>query len=351
MKNAALLSAIAATCALAAPSIAQAQFGPYKASALHLLNTGGTCSVNAINASAQAVGACFDAQGVTYTAFATAKNGKKVSTVGLLPGGSSSWTNGLNDQGLLVGDAKTAGDAADHAFFFDPAVGHMQDLGTLGGTNSYALAINKQGTIVGESQPAGDATTNGFVMRNGKMKDLGTLPGGNALAPWMINSSGSIAGQGSTSSGETHAVYANAGRYQLVDMGTLGGSWSWINGLNDQGVLVGVSSLTGDTGNRAVVANTNGTPMADLGTPSHLYSAARAINNLGQVVGSFRDPVAQTHGSYICSLAAACADFTDLATLVSLPKGIVIDAVYRITDQGVILVTGSDGLFYLLQPK
>ncbi len=52
------------------------------------------------------------------------------------------------------------------------------DLGTLGGPSSYAEGINSSGTIVGFSYTSG-GNYHAFSYSGGVMTDLGTLPGGS----------------------------------------------------------------------------------------------------------------------------------------------------------------------------
>jgi len=68
--------------------------------------------------------------------------------------------------------------------------------------------------------------------------DLGTLSGGNFSQPITINASGVIAGSSTLSSNDQHAVLWSS-KGQINDLGTLGGSNSLANGLNNAGLAVG----------------------------------------------------------------------------------------------------------------
>jgi len=111
--------------------------------------------------------------------------------------------------------------------------------------------------------------------------DLGTL-GGTYSAAQAINNRGEIVGESSTASGELHAFLWQDGT--MIDLGTLGGTSSSARGINERGQVVG-SSTTASGESRAFLWQ-DGT-MFDLGTlggPS-IGSSANAINNRGQVVG------------------------------------------------------------------
>src|SRR5512133_842170 len=61
----------------------------------------------------------------------------------------------------------------------NPLVGReltATDLGTLGGRSSAATAINEVGEVVGMSDTA-SGKQHAFLWQNGRMRDLGTLPG------------------------------------------------------------------------------------------------------------------------------------------------------------------------------
>ncbi len=70
----------------------------------------------------------------------------------------------------------------------------------------------------------------------------------------------------------------------LTDIGTLGGSSSWLNKVNDNGQVVGQSFIAGDVASHAFLWS-NGS-MSDLGTLGGTYSDASFINNSGLVAGN-----------------------------------------------------------------
>ena len=69
----------------------------------------------------------------------------------------------------------------------------ITDLGTLGGKSSEAVAINDQGQVIGFSATA-KGRNHAFLWREGKLSDLGVLPGGSASGASAINEHGQIVG-------------------------------------------------------------------------------------------------------------------------------------------------------------
>jgi probable HAF family extracellular repeat protein len=221
-------------------------------------------------------------------------------------GGPASYAGAINDHDQVVGFAlNSTPDSFDlgsscqnfpmptqmHAFIWHQ--GFLRDLGTLGGTDSCALFLNQRGQVAGNSftnsivnPGTGRPTLHPFLWDGDEMKDLGTLGGTLAFANG-INNRGQIAGA-STLAGDSafHAFLWDKGK--LTDFGTLGGSFVEVIGLNETGEMVGQAQLPNSQTLHAFLAK-NGV-MTDLGTPdANTCSAAISINVKGQIVGSSDD--------------------------------------------------------------
>lgn len=198
----------------------------------------------------------------------------------------------------------------------------ITDLGTLGYHTTFGYGINANGQIVGKSYLQQTVPGNGcpprhqclvhiyraFLYSAGQMMDLGTL-GGTFSEARAVNNTGDVAGTSTlsgTSFNPTHAFLYHNGH--MTDLGTLGGGSSSAYGINDFGEVVGDSYTT--SGARDAFLYSGG-KMIDLGALGSLGSSASGINNSHQVVGASE----VANGSGVHAFLWSNGKMTDLGTL------------------------------------
>lgn len=192
----------------------------------------------------------------------------------------------------------------------------VKDLGTFGGPNSFffsapvVASVNNGGTVVGgadtgrpDPYPPSFFSPDGHILHafkwnNGALTDLGTLPGGYSSTAYWVNERGLIMGGSQnglidpiTGLPEAIAVLWEKDG-EIIDLGTLGGSFSFGNAMNNRGQVIGLAlntvpdqySMVGlGTETHAFIWQ-NG-HMEDLGTLGGPDSWAAAVNERGQVAG------------------------------------------------------------------
>ena len=216
-------------------------------------------------------------------------------------GGRDSQAFAINVKGQVVG-VSNVNPHVRHAFLW--ADGKMTDLGALpGGTFSMAYDINDAGLVTGISETASHAV-HGCLWRQGKLIDLGALPGGRISLTYALNNQGVAAGA-ALSGGEYHAVVLARGKWQ--DLGTLGSDPAAVSGLNDRNQIVGASNLSTVVRHAFLVENGRMTDLNRLISPSAGWTllAANSINNAGQIACVARIANGQLHASLLTPISAA----------------------------------------------
>jgi len=233
------------------------------------------------------------------------KNGE-LSDLGALDAGPNSESNWLSENGLVAGDSLNG--------LLDPLVGAWQirgvlwkggeaiDVGTLdGGYDSLAKGVNTDGVVVGLSTttlPDSNAMilsfglpyafqTRAFRWKDGKIQDLGTLGGPDAMA-LGVNESGQIFGNSYTNSDPSPVCGLTTGAFlwdkgKTVSLGGLGGSCSKASALNNRGQVVGYSFLAGDNAFHAFRWERGS--LTELGITAGHFGYAGTLNEAGDAVG------------------------------------------------------------------
>jgi probable HAF family extracellular repeat protein len=229
-----------------------------------------------------------------------------MTNLGLLPGGCFSLPNSINSKGMIVG----SGDVG----VLDPITsfpvlhadlrykGQILDLGTLGGPITLANQVNERGQVVGFAENTDPDPWNfgqivelpspyawrGFIWEKGVMHELPTLGGPDSMAT-VINNRGQVAGfslinsipNATTGIPTVDPFLWHSG--EMIDLGTLGGTFGVAGAINNSGQVSGVSDLAGDLVHHAFVWDE--WVLTDLGTLGGENSDNSWINDAGQVVG------------------------------------------------------------------
>ncbi|MEO8090396.1 MAG: hypothetical protein ABI703_08875 [Gemmatimonadales bacterium] len=146
----------------------------------------------------------------------------------------------------------------------------------LSANTSSAQAVNDHGQIAGYSTTSGGAV-HAVVWNSGLIVDLGP---GQATD---INTSGEVVGF-NASRALLWTPTAGGGYSQAQDLGTLGGSSSDAQAINDGGQVTGASTIA--NGSAHAYLRSNG-EMSDIHTISSGESFPWGLNNLGHVVGQW----------------------------------------------------------------
>lgn len=304
-------------------------------------------------------------------------------------GGKFSEANGLNNDGVVVGEAE---DINGHFYAFRFANGLMQNLGVPStdkqSKSIFASAVNNVGAAVGTYSNTHTGSIHACIFANGNVTDVGS-PGdfssGNGIndQSWIVGSVFNFTSQG------FHAFLFRPGDSGLEDLGTLGGVDSDPSFIDNHGIITGFSrdamnnvlpffaqastntpklielptlagqpfgiaqgsaelpgevvavGVSGASIDRAVKwsLTTNGYPITDLGTlPGDNAASAYSINSTGQIVGFS----AYNNGAVFHAFVFENGSMKDLNNLVDgLPSGWSLQSASAINDYGQICGKGT----------
>jgi probable HAF family extracellular repeat protein len=185
------------------------------------------------------------------------------------------------------------------------------------------FAINSTGQIVGAHFALG-----AFFWEEGEVTYLGgfTTAGINDLAQ--------VVGALGTGAATTAALWEKIeGKWEVTELGTLGGSYSRTSDLNEKTQIVGWAHIPGDLEHAFLWEKG---VMLDLGTLGGSESSASGVNNLGQVVG-WATTVEEEFRAFIWQDGV----MTDLNDLIASETSLVLTAATSINDLGDIVGAGE----------
>ena len=195
----------------------------------------------------------------------------------------------MNNSGQIVGTVQTVwnGQTAHESFLYsDGKTTNLIPCIPGKACESRAYDINNSGQIAGTYYSG--YGNRAFLYNNGNRTELGIIPGGTESAAYAINNNGVAAGSANLNfnpygATPTHAVLFK--NEEIIDLGTLGGNFSYARDINDSEQVIGLSTTVPGVYNYQAFLYENGT-MKGLGTLGGTSSEAMSINNFGQIVGN-----------------------------------------------------------------
>lgn len=209
----------------------------------------------------------------------------------LTPGGDESDAHGINGKGEIVGYITVGG--YRHASFWDKNY-DVTDIGqSLGAIDNQAKVINdKDHAIIDTTDIMGNSKAYVWSKDTGILY-LGSL-GGSYSHAQDINNHGQIAGDSDTATGRGSFIWENG---VMTNIGSLSGNFNdgtYAYDINEKGQIVGESINSAGKAHAYIWDKQHG--MTDLGTLSgDELSIANAINDKGQVVGGSYNLTGERH--------------------------------------------------------
>lgn len=226
--------------------------GPFFPSGAYIWSNGALTAVNlgvsliatgrvlALNDASQIMGTGFFKVGTGTQQRAFLATNGVTTDLGVLPGATASWANGLNNNGDVVGYSFTSGGQQRAVLWRN---GNIVDLGVLAGqSSSIANDINDLGQIVGTS---GDRL---FLWENGVMRDLGKYSEETFVRARAINNRGEIIGAiGTAGRFSTSSFLWKDGRFNDIGPVLQDGRRCTVGAINDAGQISASCYYVGET--------------------------------------------------------------------------------------------------------
>jgi uncharacterized membrane protein len=214
----------------------------------------------------------------------------------------------------------------------------MQDLGSPLGGNSLATSINASGQVAGITYPLDQSGPHAFFWSSATgAVDLGVTNGNTQSASLAINNSGEVVGYQFGSSGFSAFRWTLAEGMQTIANFFLPVGYDFINILNDNGDIGGVSSS-----DHAALSSAGN--VQDVGTlPPDESSVALFINSSGHMVGTSRPEHCCGHER---TFFWTSAGMIDIGTLPNHASSRSTPAGFNNRDQ----IVGSNGAAYFWSP-
>lgn len=191
---------------------------------------------------------------------------------------------GINDAGTVVGMYEDSS-SSQHGFVWSN--GTYTPLNYPGGTSTFAQGINNTGTIVGNASiPAPLGNEAGYSLNGGTYTPVlfgGPMPNINAFG---INDAGTIVGGYNNGGFEAGFCLLSNGTYTTINYGSVP-TPTILYGINNAGTIVGDYG-EGGIGNGFIWSNGTFTP---LNYPGAISTTAYGINDAGTVVGTYNGGV------------------------------------------------------------
>jgi probable HAF family extracellular repeat protein len=227
-------------------------------------------------------------------------------------GGSSAIANGVNQEGLVSGDANLPGDQRQQGAVWQGR--HAIDLGTLGGPNSLANWPPKESGAVAvlaetsNPDPLGEdfcafgthLVCQGFVWRRGHATPpLVPFQGGDNSQPQAMNDRGDVSGYAENGVQDSTCAPPQVLQFRGAVWGHKGGQPQELSpigsdpdsvafDINNRGQVVGASGICGDANSSS---NAFHAVMWNRGSPTNLGSLGGAINNVALSLNERGDAV------------------------------------------------------------